>query len=160
MSNQIASNNVRVLNAFNLGRLQSGDWRNPPAGILQCVSCTKHRISIPIVQFYGFDGSQLKCHGCQHKEREEQSKKYVKLVTPNVSDSNSLPAKKDIDQFSRRFREFEENKITEKQENLLKSLLTQKYSDEDDLSGRINVLRDLSKAEAGVLIKELLNSPA
>ena len=156
-ANQIALNNVRVLNAFNLDRLQQGDWRNPPAGLLQCVSCTMRRISMPIVQFYQFDGSLLRCHECQRKEREDESKRYSQLLSADVpapaQTENTKPS-------NNKQYKFEEYKATDKQKNLLRTLITQRYSDDEEMTGRINAISNLNKAEACSLIKELLNTPA
>jgi hypothetical protein len=65
--NQYQQNNLEILDSQTLQKLKSGDWRNAPTLILKCVHCGASRITMPVVHFFNYDGTQLICWDCQHK---------------------------------------------------------------------------------------------
>jgi hypothetical protein len=67
--NQWQHSNLAVLDSLTVGALKAGDWFNVPLGILRCVNCARHKISSPILKYYGFDGTRLLCYECQEKNK-------------------------------------------------------------------------------------------
>ena len=66
---QVARENMQLLDYATVERIKSGDWRSSPSSLLRCVVCKKHRITTPIVLFYGCRGDLLTCYECQRKAR-------------------------------------------------------------------------------------------
>jgi hypothetical protein len=65
--NQYQQSNQEILNPEILRCLQQGDWRNAPTLILKCVCCGQNHITMPIVEYFNYDPTQLLCYGCQNE---------------------------------------------------------------------------------------------
>jgi hypothetical protein len=66
--NQYQQNNLEILAGDTLKKLKQGNWSSAPTLILKCIRCgNTGRITMPIVQFYNYDGTRLKCYSCQDK---------------------------------------------------------------------------------------------
>lgn len=59
--------NMEILAPLTLATLRSGNWQNAPTLILKCVECGGHGISMPIVAYFKYDATKIKCYHCQKK---------------------------------------------------------------------------------------------
>jgi hypothetical protein len=66
--NQHQQSNIEILDPKTLQKLKNGYWSNAPTFILKCVRCGKSgRITMPIVDYFNYDGTKLLCYECQDK---------------------------------------------------------------------------------------------
>lgn len=156
--NQTQIQNARVLTPDIVDTLKKRRWRDACTALLQCTSCGKHNITGPIVAFFSFRGADLQCYFCQ---KVSQAQKVVPVPLPAdkvVKTQTQNKVVKEKYNASQNFRAWEENGITEKQTNLLKSLIIEKIENEEIREAELNGIQQLSKVEASEAIARLINN--
>lgn len=68
--NNFQIHNLTILRPPVLKKLRSGEWRDSPYPILQCVKCGQYRITTPILAFFNYRGDKILCYNCQGLGRE------------------------------------------------------------------------------------------